>query len=63
MSDKELFKAVRQYEKLGEVVTCGECKHYKPYSHRRWGECMRSDLDYSVEPTDYCSKGARKENK
>lgn len=70
MSDKELFKAVRQYEELGEVVTCGECKYYKPYSHGNFGICQRSDDDYeisgyeTVEPSDdYCSRGVRKENK
>ena len=66
MSDKDLFRAVRQYEELGEVVTCGECKHYMPYSHGNFGMCQRSDDLYdeyeTVEPSDYCSKGRRKEN-
>ena len=68
MSDKDLFKAVRQYEELGEVVTCGECKYYSPYEDEpspfhRWGECQRLDCNDVVEMTDYCSKGVRKENK
>jgi hypothetical protein len=63
MSDKDLFKAVRQYEKLGEVVTCGECKYYEPYNWQsNNGECTYSDEhERAVCCIDYCSKGVRKD--
>ena len=69
MSDEQMFKAVKQYEQYGTIIPCAECKHYKPYSHSNFGICQRSDDVYeisgyeTVEPSDYCSKGVRKEDK
>lgn len=68
MSDADMFKAVKQFEQYGAIIPCSECKHYKPYNHGNFGICQRSDDVYeisgyeTVEPSDYCSRGVRKDN-
>ena len=66
MSDLRLYRVMRDLEGkhcgneyLGNLVVCGECKHW----HEKDGltYCDRIDYGYGYKADDFCSYGSRSE--
>ena len=64
MSDIRLYRVMRDLEGkhcgneyLGNIVTCGECKHWNVVSNG----CMRNPSVEGWQADDYCSYGERED--
>lgn len=63
-SDSERNYYIAEYlvkNDVVEVVRCKDCKHFRRYTHKSRGECgLFSELNSSMQITDYCSYGERR---
>ena len=64
---RELAQADREGRCVVPVVRCRDCKHYKEFRTKKHRQIMRlcyrmgkHDMEYPVEPDDYCSYSQRK---
>lgn len=49
------------HEKVGELIRCKDCKHYKIGTEGLY-YCYNHDDDILWQDDDYCSRGERKES-
>lgn len=65
MSDIRLYRVMRDLEGkhcgneyLGNLVVCGECKHWHKKDALTY--CDRTDYGYGYKADDFCSYGERR---
>lgn len=59
------LRELQERRKAPEIITCDECRHYKPMSSN-WGNCYvhgsPTELHRTCQSCDYCSWAERRSN-